>query len=796
MTAADHRTELLYAADAAATLDVAAETGSRVFYTTDGTAPATEAGGSTKALEAGATILELSPSGNKDETVTVRAIAVRDGKASEVSETSVDFVGIPEAESGTKTYIGEISRKGEGQSGGPYKIKVRVTTTGGVITSVDTSETLEALETLIETDDNAYMDYCFRQNAFGEWNDPETFESKVIGKTLAEVINMKTVPNNATYNVDAVTGATIWSDSLRYGVIAALRTEPVSESDATVSAPTLSASPAVAPNEDHVYGTAHNPETIDVIMKADEGLRIHYTTDGSDPTVDDPVPEEIDWYGNLGVTLSADPETHPDGQIIEVRAAAFDADGTRSDVVRGFCVFANAPSAVSYEASYGDAQATVDGVTATVTTENPNFDGNVFLTNVKVEGIDAAGAFVPELLSRVYLAQGTQGVEAVAGYEAESEKVLAAIQAALDQITCAAVPTITLSPTNDVTYANDTEVTVTLDCATEDAQIYYCVDNSNDMGYYLSDPTETGIGTLYTEPFTVSIDNEAGGELYIRAAARIGDDEQWSEISDRETLTFAKAIKENTFVVDGTGYTSWNEAAAALESASDKTLTINDDVELTESDLLPSVACTITSGEGGPYELSGGVMDANADLTFDNLTYSISRIYANGHDVTVNGNVTTTWNWSGYGLYGGGNQKDVSTAGCTLTINAGEFEVYASGVGSTLTGNVTINAGDTADVDLNGASFSNGTVNGNVTFNVDGSAGLTLSGFMGEQNGGTITGELLLTITGSPTLSGYSTYTASVNKERFGTLDLSGADASFDASSFANFKTIIPQTTE
>lgn len=721
--------------------------------------------------------------------MTVKAIAVRDGKASDVTKVTIDFVGIPEATTGTKTYVGKIERNGV--AGGPYTIKVTVTTIGGVITSVDTSETLEALETLIETDDNAYKDYAFANgyNIFDEWPEVESFEDTVVGKTLAEVINMKTVPDDKTYNVDAVSGATVWSDSLRYAVIKALRSDPVSESDATVSAPTLSADETVVPNE--------VDETIDVVMEADEGLTIHYTTDGTNPTLESPEPGAIGYWGDdIGVTLSADPETNPKGQIVEVRAAAFDTNGESSDVVKTYVVFANAPQGISYSASYGDCEATEGGITAKVTTESPNYDGNNYITYIKIDGIDVNGTFVPELLSHVYLAQGTDGVEVIAGYEDESAQVLAAIQAALDQITCAAVPTITLSPTNDVTYANDTEVTVTLDCATEDAQIYYCVDNSNDMGYYLSDPTETGIGTLYTEPFTVSIDNEAGGELYIRAAARIGDDEQWSEISDRETLTFAKAIKENTFVVDGTGYTSWNEAAAALESASDKTLTINDDVELTESDLLPSVACTITSGEGGPYELSGGVMDANADLTFDNLTYSISRIYANGHDVTVNGNVTTTWNWSGYGLYGGGNQKDVSTAGCTLTINAGEFEVYASGVGSTLTGNVTINAGDTADVDLNGASFSNGTVNGNVTFDVDGSAGLTLSGFMGEQNGGTITGELLLTITGSPTLSGYSTYTASVNKERFGTLDLSGADASFDASSFANFKTIIPQTTE
>ena len=720
--------------------------------------------------------------------MTVKAIVVRDGKASDVSETTVEFVGIPEAASGTKTYVGEIERKGDGQSGGPYKIKVRVTTVNGVITKVDTSETLEALEAMTENDENAYMDYAFTQNAFGQWSDTGTFESKVVGKTLADVINMKTVPGNATYNVDAVSGATIWSDSLRYGVIAALRSDPVSESEATVSAPTVSASPAVAPNEVGTYGA----ETIDVTMKADEGLTIHYTTDGSEPTVDSPEPEEIDWWGNLGVTLSADPEAHPDGQIVEVRAAAFDAEGTRSDVVTAYAVFANAPSKVSYESSYGEAQATVEGVTATVTTESPNWDGSTFITDIKIAGIDQAGSFVPALLSRVYLAQGTDGVAAIAGYEKECETVLTAIQQALDQVTCAAIPQITLAPGNDTTYANDQEVTVTLSCATEGAQIYYTIDDSSG-GYYLSDPTESG--TLYKGPFTVKMEDVAGGDLWIGAAARIGDDGNWSETS-RETLTFAKAMKENAFVVDGQNYTSWNDAVAALETASDPTLTLNDDVALTEEDNMPTVACTITSGADAVYEISGGVVEANADFTFDNVAYSISRIYANGHDVTVKGNVTMGSGWTPYAIYGGGNQTDVTTDGCTITVNTGSFEIYASGVSSTLTGDVTINAGGDADVDLNGASWMNATVDGDVTIHVDGSGGLTFSRFMGEQNGGTITGSLLLKITGAPVMDPeYGVYTASVNKDSYGTLDLSEADASVTADLFDKFATVIPQTT-
>ena len=55
-------------------------------------------------------------------------------------------------------------------------------------------------------------------------------------------------------------------------------------------------------------------------------------------------------------------------------------------------------------------------------------------------------------------------------------------------------------------------------------------------GHTLSDPTKAG--TKYTEPFTVSIDSNAGGKLYIRAAAKYNG--QWSSIK-RLDLTFSAA---------------------------------------------------------------------------------------------------------------------------------------------------------------------------------------------------------------------------------------------------------------
>ena len=737
-----------------------------MLYTTDGSDPDTKAGGSTKELAAGSNTISVEPKSNADDKVTVKAIAVKDGKASSVAKKTVEFVKIPDADQGTKGYTADISRSGV--MGGPYQIKVRVTTVNGKIAKVEDNGTIDGMDL---NDDGASTDYSFWYgfNVMGDdsdYNYENSMPAKLYGKTLADVLNMKTVPDDMDYNVDATSGATVWSDSIRHAVIAALRSEPVSESETTVPTLTLSSDDEIVANKED--------ESIGVTMTADEGLTIHYTLDGTDPTEESPVAEKYSWNDDLGVELTADPTTYPDGRVIEVRAKAFDA----SDVVRGFYTFANPRSDVSYVASYSGTSGTAEGVTATVTTESPDYSGNYYITKIKIAdltNLDPNGDYVPELLSRIYLAQKTEGVEAVKGYETESQKVLAAVKAALDQLVSAKAPTITLSPDNNVSYNNDQEVTVTLETATPGADIYYTVDNSNTTtGGTLSDPTESG--TKYTGPFTVNIDNAAGGNLYIRAAAKVGEDGKWSSIV-REDLTFVKAVAENAFVVDGKNYTTWNDAVDALATAQDKTLTINDDVELTENDKLPSVACTIVGGTvtGGDadkthYTLTGPVMDANADLTFDNLEYGISRIYANGHNITVNDTVTTTWGWSGKGIYAGGNGQDVTISGgaSTITVNGGEFEILASGTANTtLTGNVTVNVGGAAEVELSGAGLD-ATTNGNVTFNVDGTAGLSFGEFYGEQNGGVISGDMLLKIVGTPKISSWATYMASVQKEQLG----------------------------
>ena len=695
---------------------------------------------------------------------------MKDGKASDVTEKTVQFVAIPSLTSGTRTYIGTVTDGGV--SGGPYQISVRVTTTNGKITRVQDNGTEGSID-----DDS---DYAFWFGVMESGGMP----AKLRGKSLENVLNMQTVPDDDDHNVDAVSRATVWSDAIRHAAIAALRSEPVSKSESTVLAPTLTEQTCV-PNASYKY--------IDVAMSADKDCTIRYTLDGTDPDKNSPEAAEIGWSGDVGVKLTPDLTSHPEGQVIEVRAVAFAKDGTHSDVVRQFYVFANPLKNAAYTATYSGVSATVGGITATAVTQSPNYDDKYYITSLTLdkEHSETYADFLPELFSRIYLAQTTEGVQPISGHEDESRAVLAAVRAALNQALTASKPTLTVLP-EKTTYANADEVTVTLDCPTDGAEIYYTVDNSNTLtGSTVSDPTRTGI--KYTDPFEVSIDNIAGGKLYIRAAAK--KDGKWSGIV-RKDLTFAKGVKENAFVVDGKNYQSWSDAVAAVNAANDGTIVLNDDVQLTEEDKLPDVACTIRSADGETkYRLSGSPMTMNADLILSNITYALGNLYANGHDLTVANDVETAWSFTDYSLYAGSTVDSTAADTQHISVQAGKFSVVASGGGSTThTANVDVSVGGSAEVELAGA-YMGATLDGDVTFRVEG--GVKLTQFLGEQNGGKVTGNLTLIISGAPTMSTgyYSTYKASVNKDSFGTLDLTGADADFitaNRDKFTGFATVLP----
>ena len=698
---------------------------------------------------------------------------MKDGKASDVTEKTVQFVAIPSLTSGTRTYIGTVTDGGV--SGGPYQVSVRVTTTNGKITRVQDNGTEGSI--------NDASDYAF-WSGYGVM-ESDGMPARLRGKSLENVLNMQTVPDDDDHNVDAVSGATVWSDAIRHATIAALRSAPVSGSESTVLAPTLTAQTCV-PNASYKY--------IDVAMSADEDTLIRYTLDGTDPTAASTEAASIGWSGDIGVRLSADPTNHPSGQVIEVRAAAFAKDGTRSDVVRQFYVFANPLSNAAYTAQYSGISATVNGITATAVTQSPNYDDKYYITSLTLdkEHSEMYADFLPELFSRIYLAQTTEGVQPISGHEDESRAVLAAVRATLNQALTASKPTLTVSP-EKTTYANADEVTVTLDCSTDGAEIYYTVDNSNILtGSTVSDPTKTG--TEYTGPFEVSIDNIAGGKLYIRAAAK--KDGKWSGIV-RKDLTFAKGVKENAFVVDGKNYQSWSDAVAAVNAANDGTIVLNDDVQLTEEDKLPDVACTIRSAGETKYKLSGSPLTLNGDLTLENITYSVSRIYANGHDLTIANDVETARSWTAYNLYAGSTVDSTAAGTQRISVQAGNFAVIASGRGSTThTASVDVTVGGTAEVELAGA-YMGAKLDGDVRFTV--ADGVKLNQFLGEQSGGTVTGGLTLIISGAPTMStgSYSTYKASVNQDSFGTLDLTDAATNFitaNRDKFTGFATTVMPT--
>lgn len=684
----------------------------------------------------------------------------------------MQFVAIPSLTSGTRTYIGTVTDGGV--SGGPYQVSVRVTTTNGKITRVQDNGTEGSINN--DSDYAYWLGYGVMKS--------DGMPAKLRGKSLENVLNMQTVPDDDDHNVDAVSGATVWSDAIRHATIAALRSAPVSESESTVLAPTLTAQTCV-PNASYKY--------IDVAMSADKDCTIRYTLNGTDPTADSTKAASIGWSGDIGVRLKPDLTKYPNGQVIEVRAAAFAKDGTRSDVVRQFYVFANPLSNAAYTATYSGVSAEADGITATIVTESPNDDNYNYITSLKLDSAHSEqyADFLPELFSRIYLAQTTEGVKPIEGHEQESQAVLLAVQAALNQALTASKPTLSVSP-EKTSYDNGDKVTVTLECPTDGAEICYTVDNSNTLtGSTVSDPTKTG--TKYTGPFEVSIENIAGGKVYIRAAAK--KDGKWSGIV-RKDLTFAKGVKENAFVVDGKNYQSWSDAVAAVNAANDGTIVLNDDVQLTEEDKLPDVACTIRSADGETkYKLSGSPLTLNGDLTLENITYSVSRIYANGHDLTIANDVETAWSFTDYSLYAGSTVDSTAAGTQHISVQAGNFAVIASGRGSTThKAHVHVSVGGSADVNLAGA-YMGATLDGDVTFHV--ADGVKLNQFLGEQSGGTVKGGLTLIISGAPTMStgSYSTYKASVNQDSFGTLDLTDAAANFitaNRDKFTGFATVLP----
>ena len=750
VTAADLRTNLLFAATENALLNISAPEGADVFYTTDGSDPKGDDASKKKLNQP---TLSLNGNGNDaDETISLKLAAQKDGKWSKVLEIPLTFVKIPPLDTGTKVYTGQAECKGN--EGKPYTVKVRVTTVNGRIALLEDNGT-EIPGTI---DESFWLG--------GDVMGPSGMPEKLKGKTLEEVLKARTTPSEKEEEkVDAISGATLSGDAVKYAVIDALRSKPLREGTGEIAPPTFQSTRQVAPNG--------KINSIFVTMKAPEGAVIHYTTDGSEPTEDSPTPSKDPiFHEDSGAELKAERETYADGRVILLKAAAFQ-DGKRSETVTGRYVFANPNPKHSYE--LGQFSGKADGITARVEFESPNFDQKYYLTKIRLDDASekAYAAFLPELFSQIYLKQGVEGVTPISGHEEESRKVLAAVQAALQEGSVAAEPVISVTPKQG-NYSNDEKVTVEIACATDGAEIYYVVENSNDLtSGKLSDFEKHK--ALYEKPLTLTMENPKGGTLYIRAAAKVGE-KNWSPTA-RKDLTFVKAVGTEAFEVNGSKYGTWKEAVSALEEAGSGEIILGDDVELQEKDTFPSVSCTIRSGNERKCKIKGGVMEAKADITFENVVYDVNRIYGNGHSVTIGADVETPFSFTKRAIFAGtahdAEEKEI-TANPVLSVESGKFALYGSGSsGTTLKGNVEIKVKGTADVEVAGAYMSS-TVDGKVTVSVEDEA--VLSEFLGELSKGSVQA-LELVMTGSPKLDG-RTFRGTVNGTPKGTLDLRQASLS------------------
>ena len=750
VTAADLRTNLLFAATENALLNISAPEGADVFYTTDGSDPKGDDASKKKLNQP---TLSLNGNGNDaDETISLKLAAQKDGKWSKVLEIPLTFVKIPPLDTGTKVYTGQAECKGN--EGKPYTVKVRVTTVNGRIALLEDNG----------TEIPGYIDESFWLG--GDVMGAEGMPKKLKGKTLEEVLKARTTPSEKEEEkVDAISGATLSSDAVKYAVIDALRSKPLREGTGEIAPPTFQSTRQVAPNG--------KINSIFVTMKAPEGAVIHYTTDGSEPTEDSPTPSKDPiFHEDSGAELKAERETYADGRVILLKAAAFQ-DGKRSETVTGRYVFANPNPKHSYE--LGQFSGKADGITARVEFESPNFDQKYYLTKIRLDDASekAYAAFLPELFSQIYLKQGVEGVTPISGHEEESRKVLAAVQAALQEGSVAAEPVITVTPKQG-NYGNDEKVTVEITCATDGAEIYYVVENSNDLtNGKLSDFEKHKV--LYEKTLTLTMENPKGGTLYIRAAAKVGE-KNWSPTA-RKDLTFVKAVGTEAFEVNGSKYGTWKEAVSALEEAGSGEIILRDDVELQEKDAFPSVSCAIRSGNERKCKIKGGVMEAKADITFENVVYDVNRIYGNGHSVTIGADVETPFSFTKRAIFAGtahdAEEKEI-TANPVLSVESGKFALYGSGSsGTTLKGNVEIKVKGTADVEIAGA-YMNSTVDGKVTVSVE--DGAVLSEFLGELSKGSVQA-LELVMTGSPKLDG-RTFRGTVNGTPKGTLDLRQASLS------------------
>lgn len=266
-------------------------------------------------------------------------------------------------------------------------------------------------------------------------------------------------------------------------------------------------------------------------------------------------------------------------------------------------------------------------------------------------------------------------------------------------------------------YNNDDSVAVT--ASADDADILYTIDYlDNQKNGTIRDVT---MGTAVVESMNLPFSQYAdGGTLVLQAVAMV-DGAVASPVA-RLDLAFA-AKNEDAFVVDGISYSLFQEALQAAEQSAGNTLYLQKNVELGSDVLFPDKAITIAStGSGLQYRFQADSVQLQQNVTFCNLQYDISNLYANGHNVTITDDVTAPFAILGHRVFAGcpyaeGAQMKTAADLIELTIGgSGNYTVYGSGaVGTSLAGDIRITVSGIGGKVARAIWGS--TVNGTVTLN-------------------------------------------------------------------------------
>lgn len=755
LTAADFRTKLLYAATGEAELAVEASDGAVVKYTVDGSDP------SEHGIIAENGVITVLPENNEDAQITVKAVAVKNGVASEITEKELQFLEIPKAQSGLKVYEG--SSTVNTPSGAPYTAKLKVTVSDGKIVKVEDNGT----KTTDIRDEAFWKPYLFSENEEG-------ISAKFAGKDLAELLDAKTVPNSrADLRVDAITGATVSSDAAKYAVIDAMRSDAIDESDESVMAPEVS--PA--------WGSlvARVSNGISLAVSSAENTTVYYTTDGSDPTQED----ETISYGRATIYAN----NNKSGKV-KVKFAAFDEDGKRSKIVSVWCVFTDELPEVLYKT--GNYEGSAGTVEAEVTV-NSGYGSRPIISNIVLDekSEEKFANFLPELIAEITYRQSTK-IKPLTAYDADmQQEVLDAVEAALKKALSGEVM-VSMKPDKQIygsyygTYDFEEAPEVTLSCGVKGAEIYYYVTDD-----FTTENPDVATWTLYEGSFTPEFTKEKGGSLYIQIASTRDGGENWLD-TKQISITYKEKANENAVMIGDTGYTSLTKALAEVQDGD--VIVLNEDVSLEGTVTMPEASFEITSADGECYKVeSQKPLELNGSLEISNVDWRADT-YLNGYDFTAGEGVAQdTWRFSYTKLYAG-SKKDRVEANPTITISSGQFEIYGCAQNAELDGDVTISVDGTAMVKITGAA-SGSELNGSIDVTVNGEDGAMLASFIGRQSSAKVSGELTLTLEGAVQFYAWGGRYEAIeysSDDVWGTLDLTNAAiAKDDADRFEGFETIL-----